>query len=398
MATDRLFDRRIIPVRQRPLSTDHNLMFGLLQEQLRTLFLDTYGQRYDTNPLSPPLVLAPAFEGGFSPFSFIVEAGTGMSVEIGAGHGLSAANVTAETDLGGNLGTNVSAYAPTPLVLSTTETLAVPAAPAVGSSRIDIIEVRPNYALVDVLPQSIWDILLRRFTTQNVPKTLTWDLAGLSGNVLSPAASTAAISYKAGVAVVGAISAATEPTATAGYLKVARVNVLGGTVGITSDLIADLRPFLLPQGQARVTIYCTFGSATGGLGAETVDGIQSPPGVWARMIDAGSPVAGRSHTYNIYVFGLRTTGFYRALLTGHSTISGGKPILVEPTTGSETRVNTALRAALNSGACIGGAVNVAEGTPVTVFTVNAGTTTLVTADLPAATFPVILNIDFAQGL
>ena len=181
MSTSRPFDRRVISVRQRPLSEDHNLMFGVLQEQLRRFAFTEFGQRDGVTAMGPTTASIAAFLGGFAGNSFAVVADTGMNVLMNGGYdvyGFSAAGVTGMADVGGNVGVNVTDLPPSPLVLSAEQTLTVPAAPSVGSSRIDLIEVRPNYSLVDTTPTSIWDFILRRFTTQNVPRTFTWDLDG----------------------------------------------------------------------------------------------------------------------------------------------------------------------------------------------------------------------------
>ena len=198
MTANRIFDRVVIPVRQRPLSTDHNRMFGTLQEQQRRLAPLEDGQRRGTAVLNGGLGSATLvdFQTGFTSTGFKVETAVGMSVSVTGGpdcFGWSEVDVTSEVDFGGNLGVEIGPLAPTPLVLKVTQDLVVPAAPAPGSSRIDIIEVRPEATLADTSPMSIWDAILRRFTTQNVPKTLTWDLDGLTGTVNSPAASTACV-------------------------------------------------------------------------------------------------------------------------------------------------------------------------------------------------------------
>lgn len=88
-----------------------------------------------------------------------------------------------------------------------------------------------------------------------------------------------------------------------------------------------------------------------------------------------------------------------ALLTGSAdNFSPVKPILVTTSPGTAGTVGAALRATLNSGASIGGAVDIAEGTPVIEFDVLAVTTTQLTADLPAAAFPVTLDITVAQAI
>ena len=399
MATNRLFDRRVIPPRQRPLSEDHNLMFSLVQDQQRELLYRTYGGRFDTTVLNGLTADDPSFYGGFTFSAFKVLASAGMTVQITSGNGLSAANVTAQTNYGGNTGANINAAAPSPLQLSANQSITIAAAPAVGSSRIDIIEVRPNYSLVDVSPVSIWDLILRRFATQNVPKTLTWDLAGLTGQTVSPAASTAAISYKKGVEAVGAISAATEPSVTAGYIKVARVNVVGGTAAITQAMIADLRPLLHPGGLLRARVSVTIASATGGMGTEAFRAIHAPRGVWFRMVDTAASV-GSSRLYTLYMFGVRApaASTVNALLAGSAAIVPTSPLVVSTSVGTEAKVTSALRATLNGGACIGGAVDVAEGTPYIAFDVLAQDITRTTAALPAAAFPVTLDITAAQAL
>lgn len=260
------FSRVLVPVRQRPSSTDLNRLQVYLEQNLRWALMGAVGSAGSMSQADSPLIQAlsgfPAH--GFLRDGFRCTTGPGaLEVHLRAGVGMLTSGPVSATDVDSNSGADwdASTVIGAPAALSATQALTVPAVPAAGSSRIDIIEVRADYLAASPATVGILNTATRVFDTPTRNKRLHWDLLGRTGTVNAPAASTAPIGYVRGVAAVGAIGAATAPTVTSGYVQIARINLDnsgGALVAVDQSMIADFRPRVYAGGvlraSARVTV------------------------------------------------------------------------------------------------------------------------------------------------
>jgi hypothetical protein len=225
------YDREILNPLERPLADDINEAQSQLDRSLR----DTLRQLFSTNPLSGT--------NGFVSGSFqVTQTGSpSMNVLVSPGIGFYDAPSDCPTSISGIVGLDdLSPYKPMPLVAA--QTIAVDASPSPGQSRIDIIEVRYNRAVGNSTTRDILNTGTGIFAPGLLNKTLAFDLDGLTGRVVSPASSTAAIGYKVGVAATTGSQVA--PTGTTGYTTICQILVTGGVTTIVTANITDERPIL----------------------------------------------------------------------------------------------------------------------------------------------------------
>lgn len=304
------FSRVLVPVRQRPSSTDLNRLQQYLEAGLRVLHANALGSAISGDPATAYGTLGTAAPGnGFHGTGFRVVANGAYDILLYPGFGYGITGPASATDIDSTSGTDwtASTIFGAPIVLSALEALVVPAAPVAGSSRIDIIEVRPDYLAASPATVGIFNAATRVFDPTVKNKRLHWDLSGRTGSVNAPAASTAPISYVRGVSAVGGIAAASEPAGTSGYITIARINLDNnvGVPAITQDLIADMRPKLYAGGIIHAGGRVTIPGTAAGLAAAAVTTLELPPGVNAVLTFANNvpPAAGTSYEGVIYLFG-----------------------------------------------------------------------------------------------
>jgi hypothetical protein len=286
------FDRTILNFREKPLSSDINQAQSQMDYALRLVAQNILGSRtsvaggtYGTSNdgFSP--------NDGFLPGSFRVlpSAIPDMNVTVKAGTGFvtdAASNASAINGIGGL--DDLCSYKP--LVLVTDTVMAVPVAPGVGNSRIDIIEVRTNRLTNNPNSRLILDPATGVFNPDMVDKTLNWALDGSTGSVLSPAPSVAAISYKQGVAALTGTEL--EPATTTGYTKIARINV--GPLATTIDLddLVDSRRIIFPGNMVPFAwsgrIDFNAGAPLVFQGGANPGSIQGPPDIRMTMAPGGA--------------------------------------------------------------------------------------------------------------
>lgn len=313
MTVGQFFKRVIIPVRQRPISADLNRLQNQILETIRGLGSANYATSFYplTNAASNNRSLTNN-PHGFVGASFLVvpnPAATPFGVMIYPGIGFNKTSPAGATSIDSANSLDYDADSWAPLCLSTFQTgLTVPAPPLAGSSRIDIIEVRSNYVATDPQTVGIFNTATEVFDPATRNKTLDWDLLGLTGSVISPASSTAAISYKKGVEAVGAISAATPPSVTTGYTKIAQINLEGAVAALSQNIIVDFRRPIVPNGVLHVAGRATIPGVAAGIGLETFTAMEVPPGVTIKMAFQNNvaPSAGTSYTARFYVIGAIT--------------------------------------------------------------------------------------------
>lgn len=359
MAISEFFKRVLIPLRQRPTSTDLNRLQERIYESVRAL--STMG--FAKPAISGTFANRHSLLGGqgFHGTGFFAEpdaANTPWGVTVKLGMGMALLGPTSATDIDSCSGADWDGAGglSVPLLLSSDQGFTIPTAPSAGNSRIDIIEVRPQYTATEASTIGIFNTATRVFDAPTRNKSLVWDLLGLTGNVTSPASSTAAISYKQGVPAAGAITAATEPSTTSGYVKIARINLDnngGALAAVSQDMIADYRPLLFPKGGFDVAANLAVPGIAAGVATGEATRVDAPGGV--RLFAGIDPtevlVGGTSYHVTCYLIGGEITNGSAVLkggVVGTAYGQGSVPRIVEywadPIGGL---VNAAVRTNLN---------------------------------------------------
>jgi len=309
MSIGDFFKRVLIGVRERPSSTDLNLLQTRIssthQLMLRAAFAESYAS-------DPALTYANAIVGngpsGFAAFSFYCipdPATPPYGLLLFPGYGVHRYGPVDTADYGGNSGADWTNGA-SPLVLSDYQSgLSVPSVPIAGHSRIDIIEVRADFTATDPTTVGVYNPTTSVFDPTVRNKSFDWDLRNRTGTVTSPAVSTAPISYKIGVDHAGGIAGASEPATSPGYVKIARINLDGAVAAITQSLIADLRRPLLPSALVRVSATADIPGLAAGLGTQAIVSANLPQGVTVKFgfVNNVPPAAGESYVLRFIVVG-----------------------------------------------------------------------------------------------
>lgn len=266
--SDKAFDRRIINPLERPLARDINAAQAQLDRAIRRTAALHFGSRntpQDRTQLE-------AIEG-FIGDSFRVILGVGLQVKVQQGLGYFSRGADVPVSITGIVGLDdLDSFKP--VFLSADELFAVPIPPGVGLSRIDIIEVRHGRRVTDGDSRDLLDTGTGKFAPQAVNKTLTFDVSGQQGSVVTPASSTAVISYKQGTAAAVPVA----PPTTSGYVKICEILVNNGDATIPQNRIKDSRPLLFPSGVLRVSGRFSIRQDAVDP-ACTVLSVSAPPGV-----------------------------------------------------------------------------------------------------------------------
>lgn len=279
--SDAPFDQTNIGLRERPVSSDWNrnasqsarTLREVLQRALEaaTIVRDVSG--FVVSP-SPP-VGAPV-TGFVGSGLYVTPANpVAMSVVVNPGVGFIYDAVDIPTNIGATdleQVNDLGAYKPVPLLAPVT--FAVPVAPGAPNSRIDIIEVRTNRHLTDSTTRRQLDPGTESYFDHVFSKTLSYLIDGNTGTVTSPAASTAALSYKVGVAANPGLM----PATTAGYTKIAEIYVPNGTTSIAVTKIADQRVIAAPGGVIEVSVQFHLSWNTGSPTVK-IESVIAPPSV-----------------------------------------------------------------------------------------------------------------------
>lgn len=196
---------------------------------------------------------------------------------------------------------DVSPYRP--LVLADTIAYTVPTPPPAGQARYDIIEVRPKRDLADYGPLLRFNSGTNNWSPQSAAAFLRYAVEPAeAGAVVTPALSTAPVSYVEGVAAPypGVLP---EPPTTPGYIKIARILVETGITGITSDKIVDRRQLVFPQGAGFVSGTGVFRAVRGSAARPTLTSLIAPSGVRVAMFCRQAiPLTGFDVNMNLMVF------------------------------------------------------------------------------------------------
>lgn len=379
---DAPFDRVNYGQRERPVSDDYNRAQSQLDRALRATLEQMLGAR--TSNTSHVLTPLDVFLGqGFRVYPSNPAA---MEVNIRPGLGLQYLPADIPTDIGSTdlLGVDdLANYKP--LVLLGGLTFAVPAAPGAPNSRIDIIEVKANRALVDSTARKQLNTTSGNFDPHNFYKTLTFALDGLTGVVADPNPSTAPISYKTGTPANPGVA----PATTTGYIKIAEVLVGSAVVSIGEDAVIDRRKYAGLYGAIRCSAtYVVNWNA--GAPTVTMEHLVAPPGIRVGIFPNSS--RGR---HIIYVNGGAPT---RA--TFNVTVGGPvNSLIVAPVNNSQAPIDTTNTTHKNNMAAGTPAITAAIGQPIAVAEVTpvhqtGATTSITNADLDSLRFHATIDLAF----
>lgn len=311
---DKPFDRTIINPLEKPLSRDINQAQSQMDYSLRFVMQEMLRRRTsDSNPA------AAACDGWF-PYSLVTlpQSPASMVVTVKAGMGFFES--ASDCPSGINSIVSLDDLATTkPIVLDADVNFTVPAAPGLGNSRIDIIEAKITRTVGNPQSRLILDPDTGAWAPDNVNKTLGFTLDGSTGYVVSPAASTVALSYKSGA--VAATGAEVEPSVTAGYVQIARINVGPTVTSIGKGDIVDRRKLLGAGGVVRAS-FSWYQQWNAGVPTAVLRSVCAPPGVELGLIlDSGS---GAHNAGSMIVTGLGEVSEAVLLIKarGHSATNG----------------------------------------------------------------------------
>lgn len=314
----KVFDRTVFNPLERPLSSDQNQLQSEIYRTVNGLgWIDVAGRAGVGDPL--PAARSTFVGSAFFPYS----AGTGMSVTLLGGWGWIYDPTATASNIGGISQIN-DAGDVYPIYLSTTQTLAVPAADATNP-RIDIIEVKLDRRLENPLTRDVFDPALEVFNPTLLNKTLTYDVLGRTSINGS-----AAINYKTGTPA----GSPAAPSVTAGYVKIAEVYVGAAVTVIRQIDIADYRRLCAPgnilEMSARIRwssdstvqpLQIRWGSATPGFRVAFS----------ARNVVSGG--VGISQFLYVHLLHPNISGFTVSGMSysAEGFLTGGHPILGNPT-------------------------------------------------------------------
>lgn len=277
---DSPFDRTIINLRERPLSSDINQAQSQLDRTLRYL-MRLFGSAQVDGVPSDDEVRFWSPDSGFGGANFLnssyfVAPVSGMMVKITSGLGWQRVPADVPAAVGGISGLD-DLEELKPLLLTADQNITLDASPAGGQSRIDIIEVIADRRAENSTSRDVLDTGSGVFAATGVDKTLAWDHLGRTGRVVAPASSTTGIGYKVGVAATTGTEVA--PATTSGYAKIAEILVTGGVTSIAINKVKDTRALYFPYGMMTLGVLLNWPNAAGAINGV----ISSPPGLRCAM-------------------------------------------------------------------------------------------------------------------
>lgn len=313
----KVFDRTVFNPLERPLSSDQNQFQSEIYRTIKAVsWIDVAGRDGVGAPL--PAARSTFVGSAFFPYS----AATGMTVTLLGGWGWLYDPTATANNIGGISQIN-DADDVYPIYLSTTQTLAVPAADATNP-RIDIIEVKLDRRFENPLTRDVFDPALEVFNPTLLNKTLTYDVLGRTSINGS-----AAINYKTGTPA----GSPAAPSVTAGYVKIAEVYVGAAVTVIRQIDIADYRRLCAPGNILEMNARVRWSSDS------TVQPLQirwgsATPGfrVAFSALTVVSGIAGLAQYLRVHVLHPNISGFTvsSTCSTGDGYLYGGHPLPPNP--------------------------------------------------------------------
>lgn len=285
------WDREIINAQEKPLASDINTLQSQIDRALRETMMRVFTARGGMGSSD----LAGNPPSGFIGEGFKVKQTSplGLSILVKAGLGFQYLPGDVPASVGGVGGLDdLSVYKPLSLTADATIN-GISGGPGAGNTRIDIVEVRMNRAVGNSTNRRVLNVMTGVFDPLNVNKTMGFTLDGSTGVVTAPADSTAAISYKQGIAGV----TPAEPPTTAGYVKIATIKVSTSLSQVTTAEIIDQRPLLAPSGMQPFS--ATFSIPSGGAAPPTALQYMGPPGTSILVVKTAPPAQNRFQLFLI---------------------------------------------------------------------------------------------------
>lgn len=366
------FDRTILNVRERALSSDINQAESQLDYSLRFALQHLFAK---------PAGFSTGFLG--AAYKAVPNSPAGMSVLVSAGLGLANSPADVPSAIGGIVGLD-DLCAIKPLVLNAPQTFAVPANGS-GNPRIDIIEVKVDRRAENPTSRLIYNAGTGAFDPTSVNKTLAFSHDGRLGTVADPASSTAGLSYKTGTPAGVPVA----PATTAGYVKIAEINVAAGATSITASEIVDRRPLLGANGMLRAAARFRL-QWNGGAPTITDATYQAPPGV--QIIAAGDAAArGQAFIFVVggEISGVSTVALREKTLLGSQAVTSG---IQTAAVGTVTTLTQTTLAGLGVSVAVG--AKYVEGTLDSRFVNNGGTVDNTNAALEDLRWDVHCNLTY----
>lgn len=296
MAT-RQYDRVVINVRERPLSSDHNQLQSNIHASLMDLYLRVFASRNALGDDGAVQFGAGGLQAGFIGDAFKVRAqgAPNMSVRLAPGLGFYSNAADLALGIGGLIGLDDAAQLH-PLAITNPFNININAAPPGGSERYDIIEVTTDRRLESSLTRDILDVPSGAFVPGLVNKVLAFALDSRTQSVASPSNAVAppsgfGIAYKSGA--TAAVGAGVVPTSSPGFFKIAEIYVGPAVASIAPNAIRDLRPIIWPYNMGRVSAIIQATAAATPTGVSVVR-LVAPPGV---LVTAVGVAGGKVRVY-----------------------------------------------------------------------------------------------------
>jgi hypothetical protein len=268
---DAPFDRTVIHELEKPDAGDLNRAQAQLDRAIREVMRHLGEYRGGLQTSDAALQPAAVFFG--DGFKVRPASPAAMQVRVMAGLGFLWAPAGNATDLSS---TNPPHVVPSlddlegakPLWLGDAKTISVPAADATNP-RIDIVEVLYRRAVEDTESRDLFDVNVMDYTAELADKTLTFSLASVTPTVNG----SGVINYKTGTPA----GSPTEPTVTAGYVKIAAVRVQAASTTVPGTRITDRRLLMAAAAGLRVSVSALVNTSTWAFSAAPT--ITAPPGV-----------------------------------------------------------------------------------------------------------------------
>ncbi len=262
------FDREVMNPRERPLSSDINLLESYADQATRYLVENVFCSQsaFDNNGKRVPYV--PNGDARFFGDSFMLQPVSGLQIQLQPGLGFFNANVPNELNVGGIIGLNDLSVLK-PLVLQAPMLFNVPT-PDPSNPRIDLLEISWQRLLTDATSRDVLNAVTGVFEPASIKKTLSWALDGtLTFDGSGP------LNYKVGTPGVSP----TAPAVSTGYAAIGYINVAAAAATIDFGSLIDFRLMFFPGGSMPITFPgVSFKAATNPAGP-TSGLLQCYPGV-----------------------------------------------------------------------------------------------------------------------
>lgn len=273
------FDKEVINARERPLSSDVNMVSSYSPLELAFFMQCLYSTRTALNDshavVQPAIGVFGAIGPAFTPRDV---APVAMNISFDAGLGVINDGST-DLNVGGISGMNDGPYKPV-VMLPVSPTGVFSGIPGGGGlERVDVIELKLPRRYIDPTSRDVLNPSTGAFAPDLVNKTLTYAVGASNVSVNG----TGILNYKTGTPTAGAIFGSPGvgvPTVDPGYVPLGYVNVGPATTTIPPNRIIDMRQPLYPGGVLRLQVNFT---ATSGP-TVVVDSLVAPPGVYVTAV------------------------------------------------------------------------------------------------------------------